>query len=116
MNKPTVVFDFDGVIHSYWSGWQGVDVIPDLPVPGIKELIEDLRTDHEIAVVSTRCSTTDGQRAILNYLQSNGIKVDCVLAEKSPAICYVDDRAICFRGQTEGFADKIRGFKSWVQS
>ena len=32
----TVVFDFDGVVHSYTSGWQGEDTIPDPPVPGIK--------------------------------------------------------------------------------
>ncbi len=29
--KQTVVFDFDGVIHSYTSGWKGATVIPDPP-------------------------------------------------------------------------------------
>ena len=41
--KPTVVFDFDGVIHSYTSGWKGVAEIPDPPVPGIGEAIAELR-------------------------------------------------------------------------
>ena len=40
---PTVVFDFDGVIHSYTSGWKGVANIPDPPVPGIREALADLR-------------------------------------------------------------------------
>lgn len=35
--KPTVVFDFDGVIHSYTSGWKGATEIPDPPVPGVRE-------------------------------------------------------------------------------
>lgn len=116
MSKPTVVFDFDGVIHSYRSGWKGTAVIPDPPVPGIKQVIEDLRSDHEVVIVSTRCATSEGRHAILYYLKKYGIEVDAVLAEKPPAICYVDDRAICFNGQTDGLADKVRGFKSWVQS
>lgn len=32
MYIPTVSFDFDGVIHSYRSGWKGAAVIPDPPV------------------------------------------------------------------------------------
>ena len=37
--KYTVVLDFDGVIHSYSSGWRGKTCIPDPPVPGIREEI-----------------------------------------------------------------------------
>lgn len=31
MGKPILCLDFDGVIHSYASGWKGADVIPDPP-------------------------------------------------------------------------------------
>ena len=41
--QPNVVLDFDGVIHSYVSGWQGAGVVPDPPVPLIDEEIKRIR-------------------------------------------------------------------------
>jgi len=112
--KQTVVFDFDGVIHSYTSGWQGVGVIPDPPVPGIKEAIDNIRAvGYEVVVVSTRCATLDGLRAVEEYLDKHGIIVDNVMKEKPPAIVYIDDRAICFDGHPETLLTKIVNFTPW---
>ena len=112
--KQTVVFDFDGVIHSYTSGWQGPSIIPDPPVPGIKEAIAEIRAEgYEVVVVSTRCATLDGLRAIKEYLERHGIEVDNICMEKPPAIVYIDDRAICFDGNPATLLGKIQTFKPW---
>lgn len=112
--KQTVVFDFDGVIHSYTSGWQGEAVIPDKPVDGIKEAIEEIRkSGYEVIVVSTRCTTMKGLNAINEYLQKHNIIIDSIVAKKPPAIVYIDDRSICFDGKPETLLDKIRNFKPW---
>ena len=112
--KQTVVFDFDGVIHSYTSGWQGPTVIPDPPVPGIAEAIQEIRSaGYEVIVVSTRCATTSGHGAVRAWLIDHGIEVDDVKMEKPPAIVYIDDRAICFDGHPESLLAKIQGFKPW---
>lgn len=114
---PTVVFDFDGVIHSYTSGWRGVNTIPDPPVPGIEKALAELHETYEIVVVSSRCSTQAGVDAINHWLYRNGLAqyVDKVCLEKPPALCYIDDRAICFDGHPEGLLNKIQGFKPWYQ-
>ena len=112
--KQTVVFDFDGVIHSYTSGWKGADIIPDPPVPGIKEAIEEIRAaGYEVVIVSTRTASPDGWFAVNEWLIDNGIKVDRVCAEKPPAIVYIDDRAICFDGNPDTLLGKIQTFKPW---
>ena len=114
--KPTVVFDLDGVIHSYTSGWKGASEIPDPPVPGMRKVIDELRErGYKVVVVTTRCIGPEGMGAVKRYLKENRIEVDDVLAEKPPAICYVDDRAICFDGSTDGLIEKILNFKSWVE-
>ncbi len=114
--KPTVVFDFDGVIHSYKSGWRGAGVIPDPVVPGVVDAIDHLRAHgYKVVVVSTRCASIEGMEAVKDYLAENLIAVDDVLAEKPPALCYVDDRAICFRGNAGKLVKQIETFKTWLE-
>ena len=113
MKKQTVVFDFDGVIHSYISGWKGSTVIPDPPVPGIAEAIRSIRKHYIVAVVSTRCATAAGIKAVSDWLDKYGIEVDAVVKEKPPAIVYIDDRAIRFDGDPSTLLSKIRTFEVW---
>ena len=109
----TIIFDFDGVINSYKSGWKGPNVIPDPPVPGIKEAIEKIRKEYRVVVVSSRCYHKGGIGAIKNYLDKYGIVVDDVTGEKPPAVCTIDDRAITFNGKPEQLLDKIKSFRPW---
>lgn len=114
-SKKTVVFDFDGVIHSYKTGWNGdPGYMPDPPVEGIKEAIQEIRkAGYEVVVVSTRCITEYGKHMLIKYLEKYEIEVDGVKKEKPPAIVYVDDRAICFDGDTSTLLQKIKDFKPW---
>lgn len=114
--RRTVAFDFDGVIHSYKSGWRGIDAVPDPPVAGIKQVIDELRElGFEVIIYSTRCSQEAGKSAIKKYLSEHDITVDGLCSDKPPAICYVDDRAVCFDGETDGLVDQICTFRSWTE-
>ena len=115
----TVVFDFDGVIHSYTSGWQGEDIISDPPVSGIREALKEIHeAGYEIVVVSTRCATIKGYGAIEAWLYDNGLReyIDKVCKEKPPAVAYIDDRAICFDGHPEALLKKIQRFQPWYKT
>ena len=114
--RPTIVFDFDGVIHSYVSGWKGVDIVLDPPVKGIKDTIENLQKDYKIVVVSSRCKTREGINAIISYMAQHKIPYDEVMAHKPPAILYIDDRGIQFNGDTKKLLDDIRNFEHWITS
>lgn len=113
--KKTVVFDFDGVVHSYTSGWQGIEVIPDVPVPGIKRAIDEIREHYRVVIVSVRCATSGGRKAVQEWLDKYSIKVDEILMEKPPAVCYIDDRAICFDGDAGTLLKRIEEFKPWYE-
>lgn len=113
MYKPTVVFDFDGVIHRYDSKWSGVENISDGPVDGIKEAITEIRKEYEVVIVSTRSADIEGMEAIQSWLMFYGIEVDRICSEKPPAIVYIDDRAITFDGDPSTLLAKIKAFKPW---
>lgn len=115
MYKKILCFDFDGVIHSYTSGWKGIDIIPDPPTPGIKEAINKLREHYTIIVFSSRCAAADGIFAINNWLDKHNIIVDDVVAHKPPAWLTIDDRCYCFKGDIDDMLDKIDNFKSYLK-
>lgn len=57
--KKRILVDFDGVIHSYRSGWKGLDVIPDPPVENAIKWLETICGDErfEVSIYSSRsCS------------------------------------------------------------
>jgi beta-phosphoglucomutase-like phosphatase (HAD superfamily) len=113
MAKQTVIFDFDGVIHSYTTKWQNAAIIPDPPVPGIKEAIYKIREHYRVVIVSSRCYQKGGIEAIKDWLKKYEIVVDDITDEKPPAVVIVDDRAITFDGRPEKLYEKIKAFKPW---
>ncbi len=114
--KKTLLFDFDGVIHSYKSGWKGIDIIPDSPVEGIRELFIELRKKYIIKIHSSRCMDDRGVKAIEEYLKKYDIVVDGITKTKEKAYLVIDDRAITFKGNCEELKDEIENFKVWNRS
>ena len=102
--KPILLLDFDGVIHSYSSGWCGVDIIKDPPVPGVFKWLEEALNYFEIHVYSSRSITLRGREAMFQYIQTHTSRdselANSVIytAEKSRAFITIDDRCICFNG------------------
>lgn len=131
MSNPIICVDFDGVIHSYNSGWKGVDQIPDEPVPGaIEWLMAHLPTPEpighfgnyigpEVQIYSSRSKESSGIKAMQEWLIKHGLPkayiTDGVLkfpTQKPPAFLTIDDRAICFNGKFPT-AEEMMSFKPW---
>lgn len=109
--RRTICLDFDGVIHSYQSGWCGIDVIPDPPIHGVHRYIKQLRKRFRIAVYSARCCEEKGRLAIAEWLAKHDIEIDEIPEHKPPAFVYVDDRAIHFDGDWDRTYEKINQFR-----
>jgi hypothetical protein len=107
MAKQTIILDFDGVIHSYTSGWKGSDVIPDPPTDGAREGIAALRELYVVVVASSRSHQPGGIDAIKAWLAKHDIIVDDVPFHKPPHIVTVDDRAFRFEGDWQAVIDGI---------
>lgn len=105
--KQTIILDFDGVIHSYTSGWKGAANIPDLPTEGAREVIKKLRETYIVVVISSRCHQDGGIEAIKEWLTKHDIQVDQVSNDKPPHIVVVDDRAFRFTGDWQAVLDGI---------
>ena len=113
MDKKTIVFDFDGVIHKYSKGWQDGSIY-DEPVEGIKEVISELHKTYDIFIVSTRCRKLSGEREMTLWLEEYGIEYDGLTSIKVPAIVYVDDRGLTFDPKNiKNLVNDIKNFEPW---
>lgn len=130
--NPIVLVDFDGVIHSYSSGWQGADVVGDPPVRGaIDWLVEHLPipepisamgppyTGPEVQIYSSRSRQSGGVKAMQEWLVRNGLHRAYISegilkfpTQKPAAFLTIDDRAICFDGRFPT-SEEMMAFKPW---
>jgi len=98
--KPILCLDFDGVCHSYESGWKGADNIPDAPVYGMRNALKRYEKDFRIVVFSSRSKQEGGIEAMREWFEIHAPDVDLEFwEEKPPALVTIDDRAITFDGK-----------------
>jgi len=124
MSKPILCLDFDGVIHSYASGWKGADVIPDPPVEGAIAFMLNALHHFDIVIFSSRSNQSGGLRAMQSWLKENamgawyespagpGLEDVRFATEKPSAMVTLDDRAITFDG-TWPVVETLKEFKPW---
>jgi len=138
MSKPILLLDFDGVCHSYVSGWQGATEINDPPVPFMFNWLWVYKDHFEIHVLSSRSNEPGGIYAMqawfgrywrewTNPKQSSQEVLNDVYPqsgcplwihfpkEKPAAFVTLDDRAITFTGRWPQ-VDELKNFKPWYKS
>ena len=67
--RPILSLDFDGVLHSYRSGWKGATVIPDPPVPGAIPFLLEAFPHFWITIFSSRSHRWGGRKAMRRWLK-----------------------------------------------
>ena len=93
--EATIAIDFDGVIHKYSKGFQGLDNAYDPPMPGVFDALDELKEkEYRLIIVSSRPVPT-----IKKWLKKHDMEhyFDDVSNTKHPAKYYIDDHAIRFR-------------------
>lgn len=129
MGKPILCLDFDGVIHSYSSGWQGAGVCNDPPVPGTDVYLYEAVKHFRVMIYSSRSKSLAGRHAMKAYMRkhfsipttfSPDHERDFLCDEigypwfKPSAFITIDDRALTFTGEWGDFVPaKLFAFKPW---
>jgi hypothetical protein len=134
-SKPILCVDFDGVIHSYTSGWKGPCEIVDPPVPGALKWLWKATEWFDVQIYSSRSKEPGATDAMFRWMVSNSEKefgADHPMTwageggekgpvypitfahEKPAAFLTIDDRAVCFEGDWGDLepADLLN-FKPW---
>ena len=125
-NKKIICVDLDGVILSYKHGWLGAHTFGK-PNPGMKTLLSQLIKDDYWVIIYT---CRGDRKKIADTLKKYGICKkthyedinrrkgvwEGTSKHKIGADIYIDDRAICFAGNSKKLYKQIKKFKPWQSS
>jgi ribonucleotide monophosphatase NagD (HAD superfamily) len=105
--RQTICIDLNGVLDTY-RGWQGY-VSWHPPRAGAAEFLHALRQQGFRVVVLTARAPDEARQ----WLDEHGLAslVDEVTNQKPSALAYVDDRAVCFRGDFAETLECLRSFE-----
>ena len=107
-DKKTILIDLDGVLNIY-NGHYDKDTIPDIK-EGAEDFLEYLNRNSNLYLFTTRNLLKTAKWLIKNNLDRYFIDITNT---KIPAYLYIDDRAICFKGDYEQTKQEIKKFKTY---
>lgn len=132
-NFKDICIDFDGVIHSYRSGWQGAEVIPDPPVHNAIPTLHNYCNHFNVNIYSARSATYYSRMAMMKYINKwDNVWLDSLPEgsdkpihlrrklwfpeTKPPAMIYIDDRGFRFEGIFPTVEEIERLFYTWTDA
>ena len=117
-NRKIIAVDFDGVLHSFASGWTTSTDLPDPPTEGaIAWLSALINSPYKIVIFSSRNEDWRAIQAMQRWLIKYGMNQLNVgklqFPTKKPA-CHIliDDRCFCFKGKFPTL-DELDKFSPW---
>lgn len=120
MNRKTVCIDLDGTLVHY-EEWQGEEHFGEV-LPGASTATKALRKNGWFIIIYT---TRSNNTILSKFLSENQIEFDTInenpyqpsnaIGGKPIADVYVDDRALCFKGDWEQTESEILKFKPWEE-
>lgn len=105
MIKKTICVDFDGVLNEY-DGYEEGDF--GEPLSGSHDFIRELRKKYKVVILTSR-----SKEQVIDWLNNNGFPSMKVTNRKVPAVAYIDDRAIQFKGNYKKVISRLKNFKPY---
>lgn len=118
----TLCVDFDGVINLYTSGWtwlSHIGDIPDRPVEGAFDWLEEMVKHFKVYIYSSRSKFEGGIYFMKKWFIKHGFSSEVLNklefpTQKPPAHLIIDDRAYLFKGPSSfPSVEFIQNFKPW---
>lgn len=103
--SKNICVDFDGVLNNY-EGWNGVEELYS-PSNGAKEFLEELYDKYYVIIFTAR-----DVELVEEWLVKYDMPFNEVTNIKRGAFAYIDDRAICFKGDYNDILNTLSVFKA----